>query len=1174
VPLITVVVPVYNVEDYLEECLASVARQTVSDLEILLIDDGSTDGSAAIAEAFAARDERIRIITQPNAGLGAARNTGAAAATGEYLAFLDSDDVLPPNAYDLMVTSLEKTGSDFATGNVHRLTSLGTSQAPFLARVFARDRPRTHVMRFRELLSDRIVPNKLWRRSFWEEHAFRFPEGMLHEDIPVVIPAHFVARTVDVISKPVYQYRIREGGDLSITQRRAEKRALLDRLKAVEMARDFLEEHGQRRARRWYEERVVAEDMRYHLNVLEVADDEYREIFVERVNAFMDRMGRRRRKVLKTLPAIDRLKYHLVRRRLMPELLEVLRFQREDMSETPPVRVRVRWYGDYPFRTDRRLRIPSWIYRLDTEMPLVAQVDRLWWEGETLHLAGFAFIRGVAVDRKGAQRVSVSMVRPGRFRRVRLALLATRFKTKSTERPDATNNVGQGFHDVSWSGFEASMSARKLHLPGRWRYGGFDIYVTVSAAGVRRRRVRFSLDPTQRPRADDRTMADGTLVKAVPSPTGRIQVQVQGHWAAVRSHGREGDEIVVEGELRMPAGAKLKLELAKTDGSATRSYPLEVSGDGSTGRFVARVPIADLAVEQQLEVPWWLLVARGELRHRIAFPADLLAGVWQHGEREIALHRTSQGDAVLDDRRPRPVLTAARWTPEGDLEVEGDLHAAPGSRELVLAAQELLDEHVFALEPEGGGERFRARITATRVPSLAGPLPLGQALWDVQARPVGSTTAAGGVPVMLAEGLHAQLPLRVEVDHKPFALGTNRDGTAVVVVRSNLGADERGPYHQRRLRDVVYRSRRADPLRDTVVYTSFGGRQCSDSPRAIHDELVRREAPLEHLWVVRDGMALPPDSSGVLRENSREHHEALASARYVVSNDHFPEWFARRDDQVCLQTWHGTPLKRLGFDVSAIQKTKRRFESHWDEHVRNWQHVVSPNHFSTPILRRAYGIEGEMLETGYPRNDVLVGPGREELGRRLRERLGVPEGVRTVLYAPTYRDQMVDRRGRYRLDLHLDVERLRDAVGRDTVILFRKHHYVVDPVPVTADGFVRDVSSYHDGTELMLAADVLVTDYSSMMFDFANTGRPMLFFTYDLDTYRDEIRGFYFDFLEQAPGPLLRTSEELAEALTGLDAVRAEYARRYEEFVAAFCELDDGGATARVVDRVFALDPG
>jgi CDP-glycerol glycerophosphotransferase len=211
-----------------------------------------------------------------------------------------------------------------------------------------------------------------------------------------------------------------------------------------------------------------------------------------------------------------------------------------------------------------------------------------------------------------------------------------------------------------------------------------------------------------------------------------------------------------------------------------------------------------------------------------------------------------------------------------------------------------------------------------------------------------------------------------------------------------------------------------------------------------------------------------------------------------------------------------------------------------------------------------------MLETGYPRIDVLAREGRDAAGLELRRRLGIPDGVRTVLYAPTYRDQVLDRRNRYRLDLHLDVERLRAAVGGDTVILFRKHHYVVDPVPETADGFVRDVSAYPDGTELLLAADVLVTDYSSLMFDYANTGRPMLFFTYDLDLYRDEVRGFYFDFLERAPGPLLRTSDELGEALAGIDDVVARYADRYAAFVAEFCELDDGQAAARVVDRVFA----
>jgi CDP-glycerol glycerophosphotransferase len=232
--------------------------------------------------------------------------------------------------------------------------------------------------------------------------------------------------------------------------------------------------------------------------------------------------------------------------------------------------------------------------------------------------------------------------------------------------------------------------------------------------------------------------------------------------------------------------------------------------------------------------------------------------------------------------------------------------------------------------------------------------------------------------------------------------------------------------------------------------------------------------------------------------------------------------------------------------------------------------VVSPNRFSTPILRRAYAIEGEMLETGYPRVDVLAAPDRDARTAALRRRLGLPEGVRAVLYAPTYRDHVVDRRGRFRLDLQLDLERLRAAVGDDTVILFRKHHYVADAAPATDDGFVRDVSSHPDGTELLLAADVLVTDYSSMMVDFANTGRPMLFYTYDLDEYEAEIRGFYLDFAATVPGPLLRTTDDVAEALRDLDAVRAEYAERYAGFRAEFCELDDGRAAARVVDHVFS----
>jgi CDP-glycerol glycerophosphotransferase len=311
--VISVVVPIYNVEDYLRACLESVQRQTVSDLEVILVDDGSTDGSATIAQEFVSADTRFRLISQANGGLGLARNTGIEAATRDYLAFVDSDDALPPNAYELMLTALERTGSDFATGNIHRLTATGTSQSRFAAAALAETRLKTHVTRFRALLADRTAWNKLWRRSFFADR--RFPVGVLHEDIPLVIPAHFQARAVDVIGEPVYHYRIREGGERSITQRRLEPQVMLDRLAAVERVSDWLAAHGPRGAQGWYHEQVLRDDLRLHLKVLDRADAAYRELFDERMNRFLDRVD----------PSLLDAQWRLLREHRLDALVESVR---------------------------------------------------------------------------------------------------------------------------------------------------------------------------------------------------------------------------------------------------------------------------------------------------------------------------------------------------------------------------------------------------------------------------------------------------------------------------------------------------------------------------------------------------------------------------------------------------------------------------------------------------------------------------------------------------------------------------------------------------------------------------------------------------------------------------------------------------------------------------------
>ena len=346
--------------------------------------------------------------------------------------------------------------------------------------------------------------------------------------------------------------------------------------------------------------------------------------------------------------------------------------------------------------------------------------------------------------------------------------------------------------------------------------------------------------------------------------------------------------------------------------------------------------------------------------------------------------------------------------------------------------------------------------------------------------------------------------------------------------------------------------RTGKPSARRVLFNSFNG-SYSDSPRAIHEELVRRSAPLDYVWL---GSDVEPYSLGYLR--------AVGQAGYVVSNIEMLRNFRKRPGMTYLQTWHGTPLKRIGFDNERWKQNPRGLDRMAREFAK-WDFLVAQNAFSTEIFRRAFRFDGEILVTGYPRNDMLSSPTAPTIRRAVRAELGIPDGMRTVLYAPTWRDNLVDERGSLRFSPALDVERMAGRLGGDTVLLLRLHRLLTPELGEGLGAFARNVSAYPDIGDLYLAADVLITDYSSAMFDFAVTGKPMVFFTYDLEEYRDGVRGFYFDLEAEAPGPICRTSDDVIDALTDLD----DGSERYDRFRQRFCPLDDGGAAGRVVDRVF-----
>jgi CDP-glycerol glycerophosphotransferase len=350
-----------------------------------------------------------------------------------------------------------------------------------------------------------------------------------------------------------------------------------------------------------------------------------------------------------------------------------------------------------------------------------------------------------------------------------------------------------------------------------------------------------------------------------------------------------------------------------------------------------------------------------------------------------------------------------------------------------------------------------------------------------------------------------------------------------------------------------------------VVYNSFAGR-FSDSPRALYESLLRRVPAAEHVWLADPAHGgLFPDGVATVALGSPESIAALEAADVLIANTHTEVEWKKRPDAVYLQTWHGTPLKRIHWDV--LWAPEGRLER-LSRDVEKWDYLVSPNGSSTELLRGAFRFGGEVLETGYPRNDVLSSRDRDPVRARVREQLGIADGVRAVLYAPTWRDDVVFAGGDGAIDLHLDVDAFADELGADHCLLLRLHYMLTGRLRAVEHPAVRDVSFHPDIAELYLAADVLVTDYSSTMFDFAVTGRPQLFYTYDLDHYRDVQRGFYFDFAPVAPGPLIETTPALIAALRTLPSVSSEYAERYSRFRERFCHLEDGHASDRVIDRL------
>lgn len=361
------------------------------------------------------------------------------------------------------------------------------------------------------------------------------------------------------------------------------------------------------------------------------------------------------------------------------------------------------------------------------------------------------------------------------------------------------------------------------------------------------------------------------------------------------------------------------------------------------------------------------------------------------------------------------------------------------------------------------------------------------------------------------------------------------------------------------------------PVKENVIlFETFMAKNYSDSPKYIYEYIAQNHPEYECVWAINDGAKIPYGAKTVKRF-SFQYAYYLAVSKYLVFNVRPPLWYRKREEQVFLETWHGTPLKRLVFDQEEVTSASPKYKQQFYRQRKDWDFLVSANPFSTKTFRSCFLYEGEMLEYGYPRNDILYWPNKDEIAQQLKEKLGIPKAKKTILYAPTWRDDQHYGSGQYKFELALDLKLMKERLQDDYVVLLRTHHYISDHIDVSGLGdFVINLSSYDDISEIYLISDICITDYSSVFFDYANLKRPILFYTYDFDKYKNQLRGFYIDMNTEVPGPLLYTSEQVVQAIEDIDEITEEYKERYDQFYDRFCCYDDGHASEHVAEAMLA----
>lgn len=367
----------------------------------------------------------------------------------------------------------------------------------------------------------------------------------------------------------------------------------------------------------------------------------------------------------------------------------------------------------------------------------------------------------------------------------------------------------------------------------------------------------------------------------------------------------------------------------------------------------------------------------------------------------------------------------------------------------------------------------------------------------------------------------------------------------------------------------------------TIFFEVYDGRNYTCSPKAIYEKMLTMKEfkDFKFIWAFNDPSkhdVMKDKRLVIVKTNTKDYYKYISSSKYWIVNSIMDECITKKKGQVYVQCWHGTPLKRLRYDIEvngAVLNTIEEIRKRNDRDASKFDYFISPSKYCTEKFTSAFnlialGKKDIIIEEGYPRNDSLFNRNKKDVDK-IKDKLGIPKDKKVICYLPTFRDNQHTSGVGYTYNLVIDFDSLKKRFGKDYVILFKPHYFIANKIDLSKyKNFVYNVANYDEINDIYLASDLLITDYSSVFFDYANLNRPVMFYMYDFDDYKNNLRDFYIS-LDELPGPIAKTQKELEDYIVNIDKSISKYKKTYDKFNDKYNYLDDGNASERVIRVIF-----